>query len=81
MILDSVKGLDCMTIRAQLRAGAGVETERLALRICSAIRSYVVVTPRVEVVPAGTLGTEVGESRFRIIDYRRGSGRYGVRTQ
>ena len=81
VILDSVKGLDCMTIRAQLRVGAGVEAERLALRICSAIRSYVVVTPRVEVVPAGTLGTEVGESRFRMIDYRRGSGRYGVRTQ
>ncbi len=81
VILDSVKGLDCMTIRAQLRGGTGLDAERLALRICSAIRSYVVVTPRVEVVPAGTLGTEVGKSGFRIIDYRRGSGRYGVRTE
>ena len=80
VILDSVKGLDCMTIRAELRQDAEIDPAALAARIRSAIRSYVVVNPGVEIVPAGALAHDSDEPAYRIMDYRTGSGRYGVRT-
>ncbi len=81
VILDSVKGLDCMTIRAELKVEADLDPAVLAGRIRSAVRSYVVVNPRVEIVPSGALDHDSDEPGYRLVDYRTGSGRYGVRTE
>ena len=78
VILDSARGLDCLTIRAELRSGAAVTAEKIAEDLRVAIQSYVVFTPAVEIVPEGALGAKPGDPPFRILDYRRGSGRYGA---
>ncbi len=77
VILDSVKGLDCFTIMVEPEKGAEVDPVRLAGRLQSAVKSYVVCTPMVHVVPRGSLGLVGADPPYRIIDYRRSSGRYG----
>lgn len=78
VILDSVKGLDDFSISVELRKGAEVDERALTDRIRSAVCSYLVCTPSVQVVPAGSLGLSEADPPFRIIDYRRFSGRYGA---
>lgn len=76
--LDSIKGLDCFSVKVELREGAEMDPDVLTRRITSAVCSYLVCTPLVEVVPRGSLGLEGVDPPFRIIDYRRSSGRYGT---
>ncbi len=89
VILDSARGLDRLALRVETKEGAVPDDEaarRLGARVEEAVRSYVGVTPRVELVPAGELGMEKpgaaeagGEGPlYRVLDYRKGSGRYGV---
>jgi len=76
--LDSVKGLDCFSVKVELREGVDIDPVVLTKRISSAVCSYLVCTPLVEVVPRGSLGLEGVDPPFRVIDYRRSSGRYGA---
>jgi phenylacetate-CoA ligase len=91
VILDSVRGLDRLTLRVEAKPAAApgdAASRHLRARVEEAVRSYVGVTPRVELVEPGDLGLErrrterpagaEGRPHFRIIDYRKGSGRYGV---
>ncbi len=78
VILDSVRGLDGFSVSVELRKGVRTDEEALSDRIRSAVCSYLVCTPDVQVVPGGTLGLEGEDPPFRIIDYRRFSGRYGA---
>jgi len=89
VILDSVRGLDALTLRVETRedeVADNPEVRRLRARIEEAVRSYVGITPRVDLVSAGALnlanhepgGPPLAGPVFRILDYRKGSGRYGV---
>ncbi|UCG37718.1 MAG: phenylacetate--CoA ligase [bacterium] len=76
VLIDSSRGLDCMTVRVEVKDGVRVPSRDLASRLRTAIRSYMTVTPLIEVMAPGTLAMGEG-SACRILDYRRGSGRYG----
>ncbi len=76
VILDSTRGLDNLVIRVEVRDGVRTQSRELASRLTTAIRSYMTVTPTVEVMPPGTLSMGEG-TPYRILDYRKGSGRYG----
>jgi phenylacetate-CoA ligase len=71
------RGLDCLTLRVEVKDGVYVSSAELAQRLKTAVRSYLTVTPIVEMMPAGTLAMGDGTS-YRVLDYRRGSGRYGA---
>jgi phenylacetate-CoA ligase len=75
VILDSARGLDCLNIRVEVKDGVHVPSRELASRLTTAVRSYMTVTPVVEVMAPGTLTMGEGTS-YRILDYRKGSGRY-----
>jgi phenylacetate-CoA ligase len=80
-IIDSARGLDCFTLRVEVKDGVHVPSTELARRLSTAVRSYLTVTPAtvtpaIEMMPAGTLAMGDGTS-YRVLDYRRGSGRYG----
>ena len=77
VILDSVRGLDRLLIKVEVRDGVRTPSSELTHRLTSAIRSYMTVTPIVEIMPSGTLSMKEGIS-YRVLDYRRGSGRYGA---
>ena len=76
-IIDSIRGLDCLTLRVEVKDGVHVPSEDLAQRLKTAVRSYLTITPVIEMMPAGTLNVEDGTS-YRVLDYRKGSGRYGA---
>ncbi len=76
-LIDSARGLDCLTLRVEVRDGVHVPSSELARRLKTAVRSYLTITPVIEMMPAGTLAMGDGSS-FRVLDYRRGSGRYGA---
>lgn len=75
VLLDSAKGLDCLTLRVEVREGVHTPSKDLASRLRTAVRSYMTFTPVVEVMAPGTLSMQDPDS-FRILDYRKGSGRY-----
>jgi phenylacetate-coenzyme A ligase PaaK-like adenylate-forming protein len=75
VILDSARGLDCLTIKVEMKDGVHVSSRSMATKLTTAVRSYMTVTPVVEVMAPGTLAMGEGTS-FRILDYRKGSGRY-----
>jgi phenylacetate-CoA ligase len=75
VLLDSARGLDCLTIRVEIRDGVHVSSGDMASKLKTAVRSYMTVTPVVEVMAPGTLAMDEGTS-CRILDYRKGSGRY-----
>ncbi len=77
VILDSVRGLDSLLLRVEVRKGVRASSGVLASRLTTAIRSYLTVTPVVEIMPCGTLAMGE-EATFRVLDFRRGSGRYGA---
>ncbi len=95
VLLDSVKGLDALTLRVEMNEEEVPQTaavKRLRERVAEAVKSYVGVTPRVDLVSCGALhldrpgdrpggrpGGRAGEgARFRVLDYRKGSGKYGL---
>ena len=78
VVLDSEKGLDCLNIRAEVRKGFSADPADLAARVTYAVRSYLTVTPKVEIVPRGVLALGPEDPPYRVLDYRRGSGRYGA---
>jgi len=75
VLLDSARGLDNLTIRVEIKEGVHVPSSDLANKLKTAVRSYMTVTPIVEVMAPGTLSMGEGTSS-RILDYRKGSGRY-----
>ena len=75
VLLDSARGLDHLTIRVEMKDGVHVPSKDLAAKLKTAVRSYMTVTPIVEVMAPGTLSMGEGASS-RILDYRKGSGRY-----
>jgi phenylacetate-CoA ligase len=77
IILDSHRGLDRLLIKVEVRDGVRTPSFELAKRLAYSIRSYLTVTPIVEVMPPGTLPMKEG-TPFSILDYRKGSGRYGA---
>jgi phenylacetate-CoA ligase len=77
IIMDSYRGLDRLLLKVEVREGVHTSSEELAQRLTYAIRSYLTVTPVVEVMPPGTLSIKEG-SAYSILDYRKGSGRYGA---
>lgn len=76
-IMDSARGLDCLTLRVEVKDGVHVSSAELADRLRTAVRSYLTITPVIEMMPAGTLAMGEGTS-FRVLDYRKGSGRYAA---
>lgn len=76
-IIDSARGLDCLTLRVEVKDGVQVPSAELAQRLKTAVKSYLTVTPVIEMMPAGTITTGEGTS-FRVLDYRKGSGRYAA---
>jgi phenylacetate-coenzyme A ligase PaaK-like adenylate-forming protein len=77
IILDSHRGLDRLLIKVEVREGVRTPSTELAQRLAYAVNSYLTVTPVVEVMPPGTLLMKEG-TPFSILDYRKGSGRYGA---
>jgi phenylacetate-CoA ligase len=77
IIMDSYRGLDRLLLKVEVREGVHTPSEELARRLTLAIRSYLTVTPVVEMMPPGTLSMKDG-SAYSILDYRKGSGRYGA---
>jgi phenylacetate-CoA ligase len=77
IILDSIRGLDQLFIKVEVRDGARTPSSELTYRLTNAIRSYLTVTPIVEMMPHGTLSMKEGTS-YRVLDYRKGSGHYGA---
>jgi len=77
IILDSIRGLDQLFVKVEVRDGVRTPSTELSHRLTSAIRSYITVTPSVEIMPPGTLSMKEGTS-YRVLDYRKGSGHYGA---
>ncbi len=77
VILDSMRGLDAFTIRAEVKAGSATPMKKLAEDLKVAVKSYMVCTPIVDLVPEGALGMKPGDPPGRVLDYRYASGRYG----
>ena len=77
IILDSHRGLDRLLIKVEVKDGVRAQSTELTYRLTTTIRSYLTVTPIVEMMPPGTLAMKEGVS-YRVLDYRKGSGRYGA---
>jgi phenylacetate-CoA ligase len=77
VILDSARGLDQLIIRVEVKDGVRKPSSELAHHLTNAVRSYLIVTPKVEMMPAGSLAMPEGIS-YRVLDYRKGSGHYGA---
>ena len=75
--MDSHRGLDRLLLKVEVRDGVHTPSVELARRLKQTIRSYLTVTPVVEIMPPGTLSMKDG-SAYSILDYRKGSGRYGA---
>lgn len=77
IILDSIRGLDQLSIRVEVRDGTRTPSAELRERLTNTVGSYLTFTPIVEMMPPGTLSMKEGVA-YRVLDYRKGSGHYGA---